>query len=127
MKVVPFDSIPAEPVNMEGSVGCQMRLLIGPNDGAPSFTMRQFDVAPGGNTPRHSHGFEHEVFVLAGEGTVLDSKGEHPLRPGVVVYVAPDEIHQFRNTGVEPLKFICLIPHPLRGMTAPIAAACACS
>ena len=91
-----------------------------------SFTMRQFEVAPGGNTPRHSHGFEHEVFVLEGDGIVLDSRGEHRLCPGVAVYIAPDEIHQFRNTGNRPLKFLCLIPHPLRGMNAPCAAACGC-
>ena len=103
-----------------------VRCLIGPDDGAPSFTMRQFEVAPGGNTPRHSHGFEHEVFVLEGEGTVLDSRGEHQLYPGVAVYVAPDEIHQFRNNGSRPLKFLCLIPHPLRGMKEPCAAACGC-
>ena len=114
------------PVETEGAVKCRMRCLIGPDDGAPSFTMRQFEVAPGGNTPRHSHGYEHEVFVLEGEGIVLDSRGEHRLCPGTAVFIAPDEIHQFRNTGREPLKFLCLIPHPLRGMSAPCAAACGC-
>jgi quercetin dioxygenase-like cupin family protein len=88
--------------------------------------MRQFEVAPGGNTPQHFHGYEHEVFILEGEGVVLDSRGEHRLSPGVAVYVAPDEIHQFRNTGSGPLKFLCLIPHPLRSMNAPCAAACGC-
>ena len=48
------------------------------------------------------------------------------MSPGVAVYVAPDEIHQFRNTGSGPLKFLCLIPHPLRSMTA-CAAACGCA
>ena len=72
------------------------------------------------------HAYEHEVFVLEGEGVVLDSRGEHRLSAGVAVYVAPDEIHQFRNTGQGPLKFLCLIPHPLRGMNAPCAAACGC-
>ncbi len=110
-----------------GAHGCRMRCLIGPDDGAPSFTMRQFEVAPGGNTPKHSHGYEHEVFVLEGEGIVLDSRGEHRLAPGVAVYVAPDEIHQFRNTGSGPLKFLCLIPHPLRGMREPCVAACGCA
>ncbi len=127
MKVAHFEQISADAVKMEGANGCRMRCLIGPDDGAPSFTMRQFEVAPGGNTPQHSHGYEHEVFILEGEGVVLDSRGEHRLSPGVAVYVAPDEIHQFRNTGSGPLKFLCLIPHPLRGMAAPCAAACGCA
>jgi quercetin dioxygenase-like cupin family protein len=126
MKVVDFQQIADAPVAMEGAVGCRMRCLIGPDDGAPSFTMRQFEVAPGGNTPKHNHAYEHEVFILEGTGIVLDSKGEHRLHPGTTVYVAQNEIHQFRNTGAGPLKFLCLIPHPLRGMTGSCVAACGC-
>lgn len=126
MKAIHYEDIPSTPVDMEGSSGCRIRCLIGPDDGAPSFTMRQFEVAPGGHTPRHSHAYEHEVFILEGAGCVLDSAGEHPLRPGVVVFTAPNEVHQFRNTGPGPLKFLCLIPHPLRGMSGTCVAACAC-
>ena len=126
MKAIYFEDIPATPVDMEGSAGCRIRCLIGPDDGAPSFTMRQFEIAAGGHTPRHSHAHEHEVFVLEGSGAVVDASGEHPLRPGTAVYVAPQEPHQFRNTGSGPLKFLCLIPHPLRGMSVPCAAACGC-
>ena len=126
MKVAHFEQIPNDDVKMEGAAGCRMRCLIGPDDGAPSFTMRQFEVAPGGNTPRHAHAYEHEVFVLEGAGVVWDAGGERPLRPGTAVFVPPKEMHQFRNTGPGPLKFLCLIPHPLRGMTEPCAAACGC-
>jgi quercetin dioxygenase-like cupin family protein len=35
----------------------------------------------------------------------------HPLQPGTVVFVAPNEVHQFRNTGAQMLRFLCLIPH----------------
>lgn len=126
MKVVHYEQLEAAPVQTEGAVGCRMRCLIGEADGAPSFTMRQFEVAPGGNTPKHSHGFEHEVFVLEGSGVVLEESVERPLRPGTVVFVPPNQVHQFRNTGAAPLKFLCLIPHPLRGMAGPCVAACAC-
>lgn len=128
MKVIDYESIPAMPVQMEGAMGCQMRCLIGEADGAPSFTMRQFEVAPGGHTAHHTHSYEHEVFVLAGTGEVIDPQGQaHLLRPGTVVFVQPKELHQFRNTGAGPLKFLCLIPHPLRDMTGPCVAACDCS
>ena len=60
-------------------------------DGAPSFSMRQFEVAPGGHTPKHSHAHEHEVFVLEGTGVVLEGDREHPLRPGTVVFVPPND------------------------------------
>ena len=126
MKLVHYEQVESSPVTMEGSAGCQIRCLVGPDDGAPSFSMRQFEVAPGGHTPRHSHAYEHEVFVLEGTGLAFGASREQTLRPGTVVYVEPGEEHQFRNTGSGPLKFLCLIPHPLRGMRDMCTAACGC-
>ncbi|NQT15856.1 MAG: cupin domain-containing protein [Planctomycetes bacterium] len=126
MKVVHCEQIESAPVTTEGATGCRIRCLIGEPDGAPSFSMRQFEIAPGGHTPKHSHAHEHEVFVLEGAGVVLEGDREHALRAGTVVYVSPTTSHQFRNTGDSPLVFLCLIPHPLRDMTGPCAAACGC-
>jgi quercetin dioxygenase-like cupin family protein len=126
MKVVHHEKIELAPVEMQGAKDVRIRCLIGEQDGAPSFTMRQFLIAPGGYTPSHRHPYEHEVYVLEGAGVVLEAGVEHPLRPGTVVYVPPDQEHQFRNTGSTALKFLCLIPHPLRGMSGPCVAACAC-
>jgi hypothetical protein len=64
MKVAHFEQTPAKPVEMEGSSGCRVRWLVDEKDGAPTFAMRQFEVAPGGHTPQHFHDYEHEVFVL---------------------------------------------------------------
>jgi quercetin dioxygenase-like cupin family protein len=126
MKVVHYEQVEQTPVQMEGSAGCRVRCLIGEADGAPSFTMRQFEVAPSGHTPEHSHGHEHEVFVLEGEGTVTIDGRQHPLRPGTAVFVPPGRPHQFRAGGGTALKFLCLIPHPLRGMSGTCVAACGC-
>jgi quercetin dioxygenase-like cupin family protein len=94
------------------------------SDGAPNFVMRRFEVAPGGYTPRHSHPYEHEVYVLEGEGVVYENDRPHPLRPGAVVLVKPDEVHQFRNTGATPLKFLCLIPNDAAKKTVTVAPEC---
>jgi quercetin dioxygenase-like cupin family protein len=116
----------AAPVEAEGATGCRMRCLIGPDDAAPSFSMRQFELAPGGNTPRHSHAHEHEMFILEGEGVVFDGLRENPVRSGYAVFVPPNQAHQVRNTGTGVLKFLCLIPHPLRGMRGVCTVACGC-
>lgn len=126
MKVNHYERVPAEAVRMEGAVGCRVRWLIGTADGAPNFAMRQFEVAPGGHTPRHCHPYEHEVFVLEGEGIVSECDAEHRLRAGDVVYVKPDEIHQFRNVGSKPLKFLCLIPNSGTNPAAPVVPECGC-
>ena len=96
---------------MPGAVGCKVRWLVGQPDGAPTFAMRHFEVEAGGHTPKHHHGYEHEVFVLEGTGVVLEGDVEHPLKAGDVIFVKPDEVHQFRNTGDGPMKFLCMVPN----------------
>ena len=124
MKVEHYETTPAEAVKMEGAQGCQVRWLIGENQGAPNFAMRQFEVAPGGYTPRHHHPYEHEVFVLEGEGEVWEGNTPHPLKKGDVVFVTPDEPHQFRNTSDRPLKFLCLVPNSATGQSVTVVPEC---
>ena len=111
MKIQNYEASPQQPVTMEGSVGCKVRWLIGNADQAPNFAMRQFEVMVGGNTPKHFHPYEHEVFVLRGCGQIVENDQTHPIMVGDCIYIAPDEVHQFRNTGDQPLEFLCLIPN----------------
>ena len=39
--------VPANEVTMEGAAGCRVRQLVGEKDRAPTFAMREFEVAPG--------------------------------------------------------------------------------
>lgn len=90
--------------------GVTMRMVIGPDQGAPHFNLRVFEVEPGASTPYHSHWWEHEVYILAGEGVVKSQTGEKPIKPGDAILVPGGETHQFINTGTEILRFICLVP-----------------
>jgi quercetin dioxygenase-like cupin family protein len=90
--------------------GVSIRVVIGAKEKAPNFVMRVFDVEPGASSPRHTHDWEHEVFVLAGKGKVYGGGREVALEPGHTVFVPPMEEHQFTNTGDEVLRFVCLIP-----------------
>ena len=110
MKHARYEDVEAEDVDIEGAEGVRMRLLVGEQDGAPNFFMRRFELAPGGRTPRHSHSWEHEVYLLEGEGTVFGAGQERACRPGDVIYVAPNEEHQFMADAETPLVFLCMIP-----------------
>lgn len=90
--------------------GVAMRVMVSANDGAPNFALRVFSVEPGGHTPYHAHAWEHEVFVLEGQGVVVGESGEQALAADQAVYVQPDEKHCFRNTGEGVFRFICVIP-----------------
>ena len=127
MQVKHFNEVEAKEVDMEGASRCRVRWLVSEKDGAPTFAMRQFELEPGGHTPRHFHPYEHEIYVLEGEGAVVDGDHHRPLSPGDVVFVQPNDVHQFKNTGTGILKMICLIPNSAAGkpVTAvPDAQAC---
>lgn len=124
MQVRHFQQVALQPVQMPGASGCQVRWLIGTAEGAPNFAMRQFEVAAGGYTPRHRHPYEHEVFVLEGEGEVLEEHAARSLRAGDVVFIPADEIHQFRNQGASPFRFLCLIPQSAASQPVTVVPEC---
>jgi quercetin dioxygenase-like cupin family protein len=106
IKVRDFHDVEAQPA-MDGVT---MRVVIGPEEGAPFFNMRVFEVQPGHASPHHSHWWEHEVFVLSGQGVVKTEGGDKPVGHGSTVFVPGGEMHQFQNTGDDVLRFICLVP-----------------
>jgi quercetin dioxygenase-like cupin family protein len=110
MKVSNYRDTQLQKVEEEGAQGVAVRWVISKDDGAQNFFMRVFDVQPGGHTPYHRHPWEHEVFILDGRAEVVAENGRHAARAGDVVFILPEEYHQFRNETDEPLRFICLIP-----------------
>ena len=110
MKILKYTDMEADPVTTEGAKDVTIRWLIAEEDGAPNFAMRLFEIAPGGNTPLHTHHTEHEVFILDGEGTVWREGVDVRVGPGTSIFVPPDETHCFKNIGNEVLRFICIVP-----------------
>lgn len=74
----------------------------------PNFVLRVLTVKPGGHTPRHRHSFEHEVYVLEGNGRVEGDKN-FSIAPGDAVFVPSEDFHCFVNAGEDDLKFICVV------------------
>ncbi|MFG0305446.1 MAG: cupin domain-containing protein [Phycisphaerales bacterium JB040] len=105
-----IDDAELTPVDMEGVKDTSMAVMVGRDDSAPNFAIRQFRVEPGGHTPRHAHDFEHEVFVLEGAGEVLLEGEYRPIRRGDVLYVPAEQEHQFRAAPGEGLRFLCMVP-----------------
>ena len=100
-----------EPSTYAGSPdGVEMREMITAKDGAPNFSLRVFDIQPGASTPFHSHEWEHEVFVLAGSGTVRTEGRELPFEQGDSVFLAPHEKHCFVADRGTSFRFVCVVP-----------------
>ena len=111
MKINHFNETKEQPVEDTNIIGVSKRILISVTANAPNFTMRLFHVEPGGYTYYHSHDFEHEVFVIEGEGEVVTPSGSKAFKTDYAIFIEPGEIHQFRNTGKTRLSFLCLVPN----------------
>ncbi len=110
MKVGRIEQHEQNNLQMEGAKDVKMRMVIGPDEKAPNFHMRHFEVAVGGHTPHHAHDYEHEILVLKGSGVAKSEQGDRTVQTGDVVFVPANEKHQFLNSGGEPLEFICVVP-----------------
>lgn len=110
MKIVRLENTEAMPVDMEGAAGASRQVPIGKADGAPNFSARVFTLQPGGHTPHHTHESEHLNYVLSGRGVALEGETPREIRQGDYILVRPNELHQYRNTGDEPLVFMCVVP-----------------
>lgn len=109
MRCIAADDVPPGEVCEIGAQGVQVQWLLAAPEGAPTFALRRFTLEPNGQTPLHSHPWEHEVYVLQGGGAVVTEEGETPLHPECAVLVLPDEVHCFKS-GAEGLQFLCLVP-----------------
>ncbi len=90
--------------------GVRKKVLIGTKDGSGRIIMRRFIVQSGGNTPCHSHDFEHVVKIESGNGIVIDKEGkEYQISSGNSLFIPANEKHQFKNTNSQPFQFLCII------------------
>ena len=110
MNVFRYENVKLEKVESEGASKVKVRWLITKEMGAKNFAMRLFEMEPGGYTPLHTHPWEHEVFILEGEGQMFNGEKLTHFKAEDVIFIQADERHQFKNTGKITVKFLCLIP-----------------
>ena len=110
MKIFHYRDVEAKDAG-EGTSKLSVRWLITKEMGAENFAMRLFEMEPGGYSPFHSHTWEHEVFILEGEGVVVGGGEERKFKAGDVIFIPPNEKHHLRNNSRKTVKFLCLIPY----------------
>ena len=110
MKVVNYKDVLPVVMDNEMVKNVAGRMMIGKEDGAENFCMRLFEMGRDGHTPKHTHDWEHEVFVHAGNGEVLIEDKWYPVSEGSAIFIPANIEHQFKNTSDETFTFVCLIP-----------------
>ena len=99
-----------EVAGIKAAPGVTMRIVAGTAEKAPTFVMRVFEIEPGWATPHHSHPWEHEMFIVKGQGVLKSGNTEKPLKEGDAVMVLPNELHGVFNTGKSLMTMICIVP-----------------
>lgn len=110
MKIKKLSDFSPREVNDPDASGVRFFPMITAKDGAPGFAMRLFELGPGGNTPKHQHEWEHEVFIVQGNGKVFKEGSFLDIQEGDFIFVEPGELHQFK-AGKDGISFICVVPN----------------
>jgi len=110
MKIIEYRKIEPTNYNNDKIKNVIGRVVIGKRDGAEKFCMRVFEVKPEGHTIKHTHDWEHEIFIHSGKGEVYSSGEWRAISTDDVIFIPGNEEHQIRNVGKDVLTFICLIP-----------------
>jgi quercetin dioxygenase-like cupin family protein len=100
-------------IEAEDAKGVSVTILVGEDQGATNFFMRLMKIEKEGYSPYHKHAWEHENFILKGEGFLKTEERNFPVKKGDVIYIPPNELHSYINTGNEELEIICIIPSML--------------
>jgi quercetin dioxygenase-like cupin family protein len=90
--------------------GKSVKWLLTKEIGTPNFEMRYFEVKKESEPSEGEHPWEHEVFVIKGEGIVKSGGVERKVKSGDAIFIPPNEPHIFSNVKKEPFGFICIIP-----------------
>jgi ribulose-bisphosphate carboxylase large chain len=124
-----WDGVELEPykVTTEHWRGITRRELSGKRGESHSFHVRYFEIEPGGYSTLEKHEHEHVVIPLRGRGEAQFGCYVYEVGMGDVVYVAPNDPHQFRNAedADEPFGFLCLV-NAVRDPPQPVAGGAVC-
>lgn len=99
----------AEALAFRAKDGSLIRELLHPNrHGNHNQSLAEATVAPGEETQLHRHRCTEEIYhILRGEGLMTLGNQSLLLIPGDSLCIPPGTPHRIRNTGGEPLVFLC--------------------
>jgi len=109
-KIIKLSEVEAEAVEEEKATGTFIKWFFKPEE-TPLYAMRVFEVKPGGHIKAHSHPWEHEIYVLKGKGRIRVGESFYDVEEDTAIYIPPNVIHEYWNTGESVLRFICTIPN----------------
>jgi len=106
MRIISYKDLESKEV--EG--GSKLKIKWLNTDGSDNFAVRHCEIGSGGFSPYHSHVWEHEIFVLEGNGLAVGDNKSKSISVGDFISIPADEIHQIKNPNKTLLRILCIIP-----------------
>jgi mannose-6-phosphate isomerase-like protein (cupin superfamily) len=81
--------------------------------GSRFFDHRISTYEAGAHVESHVHKVQEQIYhVLAGEGILVLDGERRLVRANDVTYIPPGVVHEFHNTGIDPLVFLVITSPP---------------
>lgn len=81
--------------------------------GSRFFDHRISTYEAGAHVESHTHKVQEQIYhVLAGEGILVLDGERHLVRANDVTYIPPGVVHEFHNSGIDPLVFLVITSPP---------------
>lgn len=100
----------AKEINANEAKNAKMKVLVSAEQGWEDYVMRVIEVDAEGYTPKHSHPWPHINYIIEGNGELMIEGKFNSIGAGSYAYVPENHLHQFKNVGTKPFKFICIVP-----------------
>ncbi|MEM2178742.1 MAG: cupin domain-containing protein [Candidatus Methanomethylicaceae archaeon] len=107
MYITHVEDVKEYELKSNGMKNVKVKYLLHAGIGAKKIQLRLFTIDVNGHTPLERHEHEHEVFILKGKGIIRNGEKEYEIKPGDVIFIQSNELHQIVNIGNEPLQFLC--------------------
>ena len=88
-------------------------LITSREDDAPNFSLRVFKIGSNGHTINHKHSYEHEIYVLDGDGFICIDDTKIDIKKDDCFIIYPYERHQI-IAGSSGIGVICIVPNRLK-------------
>lgn len=81
--------------------------------GSRFFDHRISTYEAGAHVESHVHAVQEQIYhVLTGEGILVLDGERHLVGPNDVTFIPPGVVHEFHNTGIDPLVFLVITSPP---------------
>jgi quercetin dioxygenase-like cupin family protein len=97
-------------INSETIKNVEKQVLIGGEQGWDSHIMRMFTLGKEGYSPKHSHPWDHMVYIVKGAGVIFIDGIDYSVSGDSVAFIPGGKTHQFKQEGKEKFVFMCIVP-----------------